>query len=467
MEAKKVMRKAWILAAVCALAALSAPATYAAPPCPGPTPMSNLNAAPIINCPDGRPVQAYAWQINNAMINTGNNDIVCEVNGGSACTTMPGSNDLGDNKVGIETDWLNNGTIGCPTGRVVISVICNNGAGSLLSVSGACPEYGYNPELAHPLDEFGNFGPLDFGPAPTLNPVLTSGRPKVSQFTRDAAGDHVLVQADPVTIQSDCTPGSVGEALVGAGVCADLGCGGFAPTTAPGNVYVSNQVCGTGTKVDTRRRNFCSAPASRFGEFCDTLGTNTAQCGTGGVCSAPPAAWRSGSCVGGPTPAALCNTASECGGGTCQPFGNAAGDVPVNVRSPLTGTCNYIGTTSIVNGIETGGITGYVEVTTAGNPNASSPLAEGLGVGKKGGSIELNFHTSSELGLAGFNVYAVGKQRGEIKLNAGLIGPKGVGGAGASYTLTFAMSELKGNRSLVVESVLMDGTTVRAPRIDF
>jgi hypothetical protein len=136
----------------------------------------------------------------------------------------------------------------------------------------------------------------------------------------------------------------------------------------------------------------------------------------------------------------------------------------VNLPSPAAGSCNYIGTSTRLDAGESPNITGFVVL---GGPTAASPVAEAVRVVRKGGSIEVSYSTSSELGLAGFNIYAAGKAKGEIKLNAALIPAAGVGGAGSAYNLSYALGELKGHRGIIVESVLTDGTTLRAPLAEF
>ena len=114
---------------------------------------------------------------------------------------------------------------------------------------------------------------------------------------------------------------------------------------------------------------------------------------------------------------------------------------------------------------ETDFINGFV---SSGGPTAASPVAEAVRATRKGNSVEVTFSTSSELGLAGFNVYAAGKARGgEIKLNAALIPATGVAGAGSSYANSFGIADFKGNRGVIVESVLTDGSTLRAPAVEF
>jgi hypothetical protein len=369
--------------------------------------MTNLNAYPILNCPDGKPVTAYAYQPGAASpTNTGNLDIVCEEDRGFApCNTMPGLNALNDNIVAISTDWGNAGIVGCPNGRVMIVLQCNDGSGALLSVDGSCAFLGYNPEAAYPFDgTSASFNAADLpSPAPPKN-----GRPRILGFTRTGGMDVFDVQVDLPAVQSDCLPGTYGQLFVSLGYCS-FNCPNNDIPNLPsrGRLYSSTQSCSTTT---------------------DTRPSNKAR-----------ASW------------------------TMQTL-DAVGHAMVTLQTPTAGMCNFLGTSTLVGTSESDLITGFV---VAGDPNAASPVAERVRATRKGNSVEVAFSTSSELGLAGFNVYAAGKAKGEIKLNAGLVSAKGVGGAGASYSLSYAMGEFKGHRGIIVESVMTDGSTLRAPKVDF
>lgn len=399
------MRKALIFAAVCAIAGLlTSPASAS---CGGPLPMTNFNGFPIINCPDGKPATGYAYQPGAVpATNTGNLDIICEADGASdQCYTMPGSNGPGDERVGIGTDWLLNGINGCPTGRVFINLQCNDGSGVLLSISGGCAALGYSVEAAFDFD--GAAASVDAKGANSKN-----GRPVLQSFTRNGGMDIFQVQVDLPAVQSDCTPGSYGQLFQSLGYCADteLNCAGM---TAParGRLYSSTQAC---NNTDSRPPNNVRAG----------LATSV---------------W------------------------TLQNL-DATGHGMVSLPTPITGMCNYVGATTMIGANESDLITGF---TSSGGPTAASPRAEAVRATKKGNSVEVAFSTSSELGLLGFNIYAAGKKGGEIKLNAALIPPTGAGGAGSSYTKAYGIAEFKGNRGVIVESVLTDNTTLRAPAVEF
>lgn len=367
--------------------------------------MFNGTGYPIIGCPDAKPVAAYAYQPGNPVAtNTGLLDIACEADLGTPpCNTMPGTNAIGDGIVGIATDWSTPGINGCPLGdthRIYISLQCNDGSGVLASISGQCSVIGYSTESFYDFN----------GGAPSLDvSARNNGRPVIQTFSRSGGMDMFTVKVDPPTIQSDCSPGSVAEAYIGAGYCldTDFNCPNLIQPSR-GNLYSFTGPC---TAAD---RN---PPVKDKAQW----------------------ALRSVDAVSG--------------------IGQ------VSIPTPPAGSCNYLGTTMVVGGQESPFIAGFV---LTGDPTAASPRAESVRASKKGNSVEVAFSTSSELGLMGFNVYAGGKAKGgELKLNSALVSAKGVGGAGASYSLSFAIADFKGNRSVIVESVLSDNSTLRSQPVDF
>jgi hypothetical protein len=376
--------------------------------CPGPVAMFNGGGYPIWNCPDGRPVVAYAWQPGNPVpTNTGLEDIACEADTGQApCNTMPGTNFAGDSRVGIATDWSTPGINGCPLGnasRIFISLQCNSillGNGVTASISGQCSTLGYSTEAFY---DYNNGDPiLDIGSTTGRN----NGRPVVQNYTLSGGMEIFTVKVDPPAIVSDCSPGSVAEVYVQAGYCADtdFDCPNLVQPSR-GNLYSFTGPCSDWN------------PAVR-----------------------DKSAW---------TPRTV----------------DAAGNAVVSLPIAPSGQCNYVGTTTVVAGQESPFITGYV---VSPPPIAASPSVESLRATKKGSSVEVAFSTPTELGLAGFNVYAAGKARqGELKLNHELIGARGVGGSGYAYSLSFPTADFKGSRSVIVELVMMDLTTLRADPVDF
>jgi hypothetical protein len=114
--------------------------------------------------------------------------------------------------------------------------------------------------------------------------------------------------------------------------------------------------------------------------------------------------------------------------------------------------CAYVGGSSIIAGVETAALTGHLRIT--GNAAASDKVAI-----KKAellqGKLVVGFGTENEATIVGFNVYA-----GTSKLNSGLIQAKGIGSN--DYSFEVGRGALKNERSITVEAVKSDGTTVRS-----
>lgn len=125
--------------------------------------------------------------------------------------------------------------------------------------------------------------------------------------------------------------------------------------------------------------------------------------------------------------------------------------VTVN-RPPVATDCAFIGGTSSIGGVETSAMTGSFRV--AGLGAASDKVAI-----KKAeliqGKLRVDFGTENEATIVGFNVYA-----GSSKLNSGLIQAKGIGTN--DYSFEVGRGAMKNERSITVEAVKSDGTTVRS-----
>lgn len=430
MEVNKVMHKALILLTVCTVAVLAAPSAFAAGECGFSVPVGNAFSTYVSDCPDGKPVAAYAYAWDNAAINSGLVDIACEALGGSggACVqALTPPNISGDNNVTIETNWATPGFNGCiatPSAhRMIIVLQCNDGSGVKMSMSGNSA-FGYQLELALETDDGTNVFPLSLHHTYTGTPrEFDNGRPKVTGTVTRSGGNDLIPVNVPIpcvdNIQSDCKDGSLGKLVDDSD--GSLGCASFRQA-----MYGPDGVACTADDTGIARGR---------------LFHSTQPC--------PSASFRP-------------NTAIAAWVLDSTPLANGSG--VVSLPTAATGQCNYLGTTSVINGVDSNSIDGYVAIAPA---NAISPMAQSIGATKKGNSIEISFSTSSELGLAGFNAFTGSKGKGEIKLNATLIAPKGVGGAGASYTLSFPIGDFKGGHSITIESVLSDGTTLRAPAINF
>ncbi len=409
------MKKTFVAVLALSAAALLAPGAYAAP-CGESVPMFH-GLDSYLACDNSRgPVTAFAYQVANpTAINTG---------------TEPISLELGPSVVQISTDWGNGGIAGCPrisgvNTRVVISVQANDGTGALLSLSGADPGIGYLVEAAHTYDPGSGLAfPVQCG---NLN-----GRPIIRGINTTMVDIHV----DPPVIKCDCDPDSVGVAGLGGSTCPDA----FDCQGAVGHIFTSIQACGTKPNVNAAPR-LCSGDMRTL---CTTLGT------------ACPAA-AGGTCVLGPwtqTTVAL--------------DGNGDGSVPYTKPDNGTKTCAtdptclcfYVGTTTTAGGVEGGAIGGFIQV---GGSNAAPPSAENVRGTTEGGKVKLSWSTSNEAGLAGFRIIAVSKNKGQFEIGS-LVAAKGTP---SSYTAEVRMGDLKGSRSIIIRSVLTDGTTVDSAPVNF
>jgi hypothetical protein len=140
---------------------------------------------------------------------------------------------------------------------------------------------------------------------------------------------------------------------------------------------------------------------------------------------------------------------------------DAAGNATIPFTKPSAGTdCTFIGTTTTVGGVEGGSINGFIQVQGG---LAAPPTAEGVRAAADSGKVRLSWSTSNEVGLAGFRLIAVSKTKGQTELGS-LISAKG---SPFSYTAEVRLGDLKGARSIIIRSVLTDGTTVDAAPVNF
>jgi hypothetical protein len=138
---------------------------------------------------------------------------------------------------------------------------------------------------------------------------------------------------------------------------------------------------------------------------------------------------------------------------------DASGRAIVPYPTPTAGNCTYIGTTTTVGGVEGGSINGFIAIGNLAAP----PTAEGVRAAADSGKVRLSWTTSNEVGLAGFKLIAVSKSKGQSEIGS-LIAAKGTP---SSYTAEARMADLKGARSIIIRSVLNDGTTVDAAPVNF
>jgi hypothetical protein len=194
-------------------------------------------------CEDGfSPIPGVAYQITDPLgVNTGLEDIVCEEAVG-ACPVSAGT--LGDNAIGIATDWTGPTVAGCPVDssgtpqRVVIVVQDGFGNNAVVSLSGSDPSFGYTIEAAHPFDP-------DLGVISSVPCSCQGGKPKILALPNSGpdVGNNLILHFDPPTVHSDCDPGSVGVYI---SACAD----NFIAAPALGGIYTRLGACGS---VDLRR----------------------------------------------------------------------------------------------------------------------------------------------------------------------------------------------------------------------
>ena len=135
-------------------------------------------------------------------------------------------------------------------------------------------------------------------------------------------------------------------------------------------------------------------------------------------------------------------------------------DASLTVTLPATG-CFYVGsTTTPTGGVEGNGISGFVSVAPQG---AAKPDALGIQAKTSNGKVVVTFYTETEYGLAGFNVYTQ-SNKGLVKLNSALIAAKG---GPSSYVQSFARGSIGGGKSIIVETLMTDGTSHKSAPVPF
>lgn len=233
-----------------------------------------------------------------------------------------------------------------------------------------------------------------------------NGRPHLNSFTTSA----VDITVNKPKIYSDCDPDSVGVVLLGGATCPDAFDAQAAAATI-GGIYTSTQACSQ--KPSTAR----NAQWTRAAVTPDAAGhavvPYTKPDNTGKACATDP---------------------------TCL--------------------CAFIGTTTTVGGVEGGSINGFIQVA---GTLAAPPTAEGVRAAADTGKVRLSWSTSNEVGLAGFKLIGSSKTKGQFEIGS-LIAAKG---SPSSYTAEARMGDLKGARSIIIRSVLTDGTTVDAAPVNF
>jgi len=124
----------------------------------------------------------------------------------------------------------------------------------------------------------------------------------------------------------------------------------------------------------------------------------------------------------------------------------------VTINRPADATCAFVGGTSIIGGAETSAMTSSMRIggAAANSDKVAIKKAELLA-----GKLRVDFGTENEATIVGFNVYG-----GATKLNSGIISAKGLGNN--DYSFEVGRGALKNERSITVEAVKSDGTSVKS-----
>jgi hypothetical protein len=127
----------------------------------------------------------------------------------------------------------------------------------------------------------------------------------------------------------------------------------------------------------------------------------------------------------------------------------------VQITRPADNTCAFVGGTSIIAGAETSAMTSSMRIggAAAQSDKVAIKKAELLQ-----GKLKVDFGTENEATIVGFNVYG-----GATKLNSGLISAKGIGSN--DYSFETGRGALKNERSITVEAVKSDGTSVKSASV--
>lgn len=124
-----------------------------------------------------------------------------------------------------------------------------------------------------------------------------------------------------------------------------------------------------------------------------------------------------------------------------------AGGNACNVVNPAPGNCSFVGLQGRTGNGNVGGVLTWVKVGEI----AASDKVKIDGASTAQGKVKIDFSTTNETSIVGFNVYSDG-----AKLNGSLISSKGAGNN--AYTFEVGRGALKGGKSVLVEAVKKDGT---------
>jgi len=329
------------------------------------------------------------------------------VSGPNATNTGPVTiaRDLGAGQIQINTDWSIGGVVGCPVdGSGPHRVMIVVQANDGTGLVASISGASTQLAFGYTMETAQQFLGFD-DTGKVLSAPLQCGNQNGRPRIVSVGPSSVNIHVDTPHIFTDCDAGTVGEALGDA--CID----GFGGTVIPvGRIWTSNQPCGT--KPDVRS-----------------------------------SLWTASTAVLSPT------------GDATVPYTKPDNGIKQCATDP-TCLCAFIGTTTGTGTGESSSINGFIAV--AGSL-AASPTAENVRAATDSGKVNLSWRTSNEVGLAGFRLIAVSKTKGQFEIGS-LVAAKGTA---SSYTAEARMGDLKGSRSIIIRSVLTDGTTVDAAPVNF
>jgi len=221
-----------------ALALIGTPSAWAACPFTSQQIWNGLGGF-ITNCPDAQPVIAYTYSMSApTTINSAAQAVACNDASVTLPTFLPCQPEAGtpgDGNVTIYYEWGegNIGSVGCPNpdqageDPVALQLVCNNGAGVLLTIGFYDTAQQYIIELASPGAD-GGVVTANFDNGPQVVSVNDAG-------TAWQVNARLPV---PATI-SDCNPGSFAE-VNGVNLCTVA-----RPAYTRGRLYVREAACGS------------------------------------------------------------------------------------------------------------------------------------------------------------------------------------------------------------------------------
>jgi hypothetical protein len=388
-------------------------------------------------CSDIRPAAAFAYQISAPeYTNTAAVDILCDT-----YSAFPRCSDprwLNDGRIEVSTDWGNPGIHGCPlqdigSQRVAIVVQGNDGRGVIVSISGANFDLDYSVDVAHKFD-----------PATGLaKPLACSevSRPQIRSRTIGADGRVTMdLHLMAPLVYTDCDPDSLGV-TAGLNTCPDH----FVAAPAVARLYTSVQRC-DGAQ-DLRRWNWTPAgvtPDAAGNATVTVAPPATEQCALVGY-TATIGGFESGAIVGFVKVQGLPCADRDADGWT-QCDGDCDDSVP-GIHPGADEACNLIddNCNGAVDDVECP--PRLVDLRIAFN----STDGQGSGV--------LNWTSSKEVQVAGFNVVMVDPNGRRTQINNEPV-PCHECTTGLGHTYGYLVPKHKSGRNLYVEMLFSDGRVV-------